>query len=141
MPQARNGQRIPEGEVVLKNTNPTNKQYWLIVKCWNGYFCPPTPAHLEGEQIGEAFQTLHAPVHVVSQEQKLPRCDIHPQLPYVVGEEVEVLAVRSKGSSEGGQSHAGSAPRETCVEKLILYYYRRGNTATATEPYLILSPT
>lgn len=37
----------------------------------------PYSPHLEGEQIGEALQSLHAPVHIVPKEQKLSGCNIH----------------------------------------------------------------
>lgn len=53
-----------------------------IVICFAGH------AHLQGKEVREALQPLHSPVHVVSQKQKLPRCDVHPQFPHVVGEEV-----------------------------------------------------
>lgn len=51
----------------------------------------PSTSHLEGEEVGETLQPLHAPIHVVSQKQKSPRGYIHPQLPHVVREEVQVL--------------------------------------------------
>lgn len=60
-------------------------------------------AYLKGKQVCEALQPLHPPVNVIPQKQKLPRCDVHPQLPHVVGEEVEVLIdSRERAYSTGG---------------------------------------
>lgn len=50
-----------------------------------------TTAHLEGKQIREALEPRHSPVDVVAEEQKLSGRQVHPQLPDVVREEIQVL--------------------------------------------------
>lgn len=64
--------------------------------------CQPR-THLEGEEVGETLQPLHASVHVVSQEQKFSRCYVHPQLPHVVREKIKVL-FGMRGKQNGGSS-------------------------------------
>lgn len=50
-----------------------------------------TTSCLEREEVGQAFQPLHASVHVVSEEEKIARCNVHTQLPHIIREKIEVL--------------------------------------------------
>lgn len=54
---------------------------------------------------------MHAPIHVVPQKQKLPRRDVHPQFPHVIGEEVEVLTGPRERQCEG----AGQVKQLRCA--------------------------
>lgn len=52
-------------------------------------------AHLERKQVSQAFQSEEPPVDVVPEKQELAGGEVHPQLPDVIREEVQILRAKT----------------------------------------------
>jgi hypothetical protein len=55
---------------------------------------------LHGQEIGRDFQTGHAPIDVISQEQEATGCQGHSQPPNIVGEKMQIFQIAMNVSKD-----------------------------------------
>lgn len=65
---------------------------------------------LHTKQIGHAFQTAHSTIDVITQKDKVASRQRHPQPPYVVREEMQILQITMNVAKDvGGRLEEGDS--------------------------------